>query len=628
MFFEYLDVVTNPFPPSDNSPSNCDVFHIGRIYGFHVFYAPLFGKVIISDSEFRKRILSNKENFEKICAPELGPCGAPPIADKGFTHFGIFPTSECNLKCVYCYARGGESKKILNFEILKKAVEFLNENNSVEKVSVFFHGGGEPTIQFELLKKIKKYVDEELKAEKIFSLQTNGVFSNETRNWIQKNINHVTVSCDGPPYIQDFQRPLRNGGKSSVFVENTIRFFVENFIDINVETVISKFSNERQAEILEYFHKLGVNNVKFNPISERGRCLCSPTEFSTSPGMLSFFKNLLKSMELADIYDVKLAFTGSLDFCKVASCVVASRAFIITPDGFVSPCISVPSRDAEYNELIFGFFDKKENKIKINQKKLEFLQKRTVQNIPKCQNCFMKWHCAGGCAISACLMHGRDIYSPYEGYCRWIRKVGRSVLVYKIKKDLLKTHPFIEEKNGQIIYRGVFNEFELKEFPAKGKEGGSLLEVDVDKLELLTKKIEEQNPRVLLLSFKISKKYLTRETGRKIESFLKSLKEKRVSFVVAKPLPKCLFGEDYQRIIAQFKIPKGCEECIWLYILKDGSFHICGTDKTIPQSKFRSRKDIVEVFKKYNAKPTALFCEECVYKLRGNCAGLCKQMVF
>jgi len=626
MFFDLLAVTKNEFPLEGHPTTGYDIFTIGKMDNLNVSYAPLFTKVLVYDDEFAN-LFPNSSDFERAVIQKLGPCRIPAPPDGKFKFFNIFPTTGCNLRCVYCYARGGEVRKDLSFEIFKKATDFVNEHSS-KQISVIFHGGGEPTLNFKLLRKIKKYLDTELNAEKTFVLQTNGVFSKEVREWVVDNIDHISLSCDGPPEIQDLQRPLKGGGRSSKIVEDNIRYFVAESADITIATVISKFSNPKQAEILDYLNQLGVKRAKFAPVTERGRCLPVLSDCSARPEILgSFTENFMRSMELADMYGIKLVPPATIESCTDISCVLPS-AFTLTSDGSVSSCISVYSKNSDYNELLFGFFDKKENKIKINQKKLEFLQKRTVQNIPKCQECFMKWHCAGGCAISACLMHGRDIYSPDEEFCKWIRKVGRSVLVYKIKKDLLKTYPFIEEKNGQIIYRGVFNEFELKEFPAKGKEGGSLLEVDVDKLELLTKKIEEQNPRVLLLSFKISKKYLTRETGRKIESFLKSLKEKRVSFVVAKPLPKCLFGEDYQRIIAQFKIPKGCEECIWLYILKDGSFHICGTDKTIPQSKFRSRKDIVEVFKKYNAKPTALFCEACVYKLRGNCAGLCKQMVF
>lgn len=109
----------------------------------------------------------------------------------------------------------------------KKAVEFMN-NNSKEQVLVFFHGGGEPTTKFKLLIEIKRYVDKNLKAEKSFTLQTNGIFSNEVRSWVSKNIDHVALSCDGPPHIQDFQRPLKTAGEAALLLRKASDILLKN----------------------------------------------------------------------------------------------------------------------------------------------------------------------------------------------------------------------------------------------------------------------------------------------------------------------------------------------------------------------------------------------------------------
>lgn len=627
MFFDSLKVVKNWFPSNIRPAENYDLFPVEKIGELTVLYAPLFGKVAVYDDEFRNSF-STPEGFERILVSKLGECYRPAIPNTKFKDFNILPTSACNLRCVYCYAHGGDVRRDLDFKIVKKAVKVVNENSD-DKMAVLFHGGGEPTVNFKLLKKIKEYVDKELSAEKTFMIQTNGVFSKEVREWILKNIDLIRISCDGPPPIQDAQRPMRDGGRSSPIVEENIKYFIKNSADVAVTAVISKFSNDKQLEILDYFNELGVKKLKFAPVEKMGRCFSERSEYSASPEIMrAFTGNLMKCMELAEMYGIDFVCKGLIESWTDVSCYATGRAFTLTPDGFVSSCPIFYSAESEFKEFVFGYFDRKEKEIKIDKEKLAFLQRRTVESIPACQNCFIKWNCAGACMASACLMHGRDIYSPYEGHCRWLRKIGRETLLYKVRKNLLKLDPFLEERNGRIFYRGVFNKFELAKFPSN-KSRTAMLEVDVDNADFttLSEEIMKNKPRLLLITFKISKKNLNSNVGGCIENFLKLLKSQHINFFVAKPLPRCLFTSNSTNF-QELRIPKNCEECMWLYVMKDGYFHICNTELRIPKNKVRTRKEIAELFKKYGKKPSNDLCDGCVYKIRGNCDGLCQRSVF
>jgi len=60
----------------------------------------------------------------------------------------LFTTFDCNLRCIYCYARSGERKIDMNWKTAKAAIDFIIENAKVSgsgKSSLKFHGGGEPT---------------------------------------------------------------------------------------------------------------------------------------------------------------------------------------------------------------------------------------------------------------------------------------------------------------------------------------------------------------------------------------------------------------------------------------------------------------------------------------------------
>jgi uncharacterized protein len=585
-----------------------------------VRYAPFLRRLYIYD-ELGKPLSETLNDPEGGSPSALRSFDTFPTPNIKFDSLVIFPTSNCNLRCVYCYAAGGETQKTIDLEFVKKAMDFIDKNSD-ERLLILFHGGGEPTLEFDLMKKVREYATN-LRKDTEFALQTNGVFSGQVRDWILKNIDRISISCDGPPPIQDIQRPLKGGGKSSPIVERNLRYFLENSKNVGVLTTISEFSMTRQTEILEYFNGIGVKRLKFLPVFEMGRCLHCPTTYSKKPST-PFVRNLLKAMELADMYGIELSPPFSFGEVKERFCGMPGKSFILTPDGFVSPCFAVTSNDSDFSELLFGRFDIKSKKILIDNRKLGVLRKRLVPNIPSCQNCFMKCDCAGGCVVSACLLHNKDIFSPDDRYCSETKKIGREILFYNILKNSIKIKPLLQEKSGRLFYTGLFNTFEL--FKLLNKEsGGVILTVDVDKTNLasLTDKIIMTNPKVTLLSFKLTERNLNLKLGKKIEKFLTTLKLRRVNFIITKPIPKCLFGKRYEEIVRKFKIPKNCWECLELFVLRGDSFYVCKTNKKLSQKEIKNRKQIYEFFRKFSKRFYASTCNECLYRLRGKCNGLC-----
>jgi biotin synthase-like enzyme len=77
------------------------------------------------------------------------------------TKVTLFPTSNCNLRCTYCYATAGELE-IANMEerTAKGSIDFI-VNNAIEtktnQVMLGFHGGGEPTYRWNLFTSIINY---------------------------------------------------------------------------------------------------------------------------------------------------------------------------------------------------------------------------------------------------------------------------------------------------------------------------------------------------------------------------------------------------------------------------------------------------------------------------------------
>ena len=118
------------------------------------------------------------------------------------TSVTLFPTFNCNLKCIYCFSEGGDhSSNIMDFNIAKRAIDFIIQNSkekNSKKVSLGLLGGGEPFFDkcMGVVKKSVAYFQDRA-SENSFDFEvnavTNGVIrSNEDLLWISNNINNLS----------------------------------------------------------------------------------------------------------------------------------------------------------------------------------------------------------------------------------------------------------------------------------------------------------------------------------------------------------------------------------------------------------------------------------------------------
>ena len=122
----------------------------------------------------------------------------------------FFLTTRCNLCCRYCYnakERNSIDEKTIPVDVAKAAVDWYFEHN--ESRHIRFYGPGEPTQEFNKMCEITQYAktyENDGKSVTV-ELQTNGVFSENAREWILNNVNIVWMSFDGMKDIQNYNRP-------------------------------------------------------------------------------------------------------------------------------------------------------------------------------------------------------------------------------------------------------------------------------------------------------------------------------------------------------------------------------------------------------------------------------------
>jgi len=425
-----------------------DIFVIPLSKNRYIVYAPKTKFIFLTDKNSLPNISSYLKNLGKNQKKEIkNKLETSNIISKHkFENYGmtLCLTTNCNLRCIYCYASGGERNKFMDWRIAKAAINFgLSKIKKGGKFNLGFHGGGEPFVAFDLIKNCAEYANEKCKKRKIklsLSVATNGILSNDKIDWIIKNNVHVNISFDGMPEIQDSQRPLAEGKPSHKFVENTVKKLNQSKINFGVRATITRQSVRKMDNIVKYFHKLGIKDMHFEPVFECGRCLKTKT---SSPDPMTFVKNYIKAFELAEKYGMSLYYSGgSIKKLSNTFCGAAGENFFVTSDGYLTSCLEVMHKDDPASEIFFyGKFDNKKGRFIIDKKKLNLLKSRTVDKIKLCQSCFSKWHCAGDCLVKSWREHG-TLFKVSEKRCIINRELVKYILLRYINGKPIKMKDF------------------------------------------------------------------------------------------------------------------------------------------------------------------------------------------
>lgn len=421
----------------------------------YIIYAPLSGKLSQVNEAVLQALKSYEKNPESITTEnrlKLIETGflveEEQLPFQEFEPFVpvdllLFPTSECNLKCVYCYADAGKEHKNLSLDIAKAGIDLVVKNaakSNSKKASLGYHGGGEPTYRWDFLVESAAYFKEQCQKYKVQSrlhLTTNGILNAAQREWIVRNIDEIQLSIDGPEDIHNQQRPFSSGKGSFKQVYETAKFFSQNDSQFMIRTTITENSLNRLQEIYDYFaSEFKPFLIHLEPLNRCGRC--RTTKWS-SPSLMEFTKNYIHlSQEVEKIRKIQkkappvansleLLNTIRTHFCKTLG-----TGFFITPEGFISSCVEVTLRSDQRSRIFFfGYFDKRKKKLIINEEKRKYLFNRQTQNLKSCANCFIKWNCVGGCPAKI----SGDLYENLnEPQCDANKLYAKQSLISKITK--------------------------------------------------------------------------------------------------------------------------------------------------------------------------------------------------
>lgn len=376
----------------------------------------------------------NDPGTRKILA-EKGFFGMP--SDKGpgalsdYFQLTLITTSDCNLKCRYCFANAGETRIVMREEVAMAAVRYAVQRAAGRDLLISFFGG-EPSLTQELIKKVVAFARQSIINTSVgrvrFNITTNGVMNPLFLEFLIENDFFLTISMDGLPVVQDYQRPLKNGDGSSPVLERTIKTLVERGHEFIIRATITDYSVAYLVPTVEYLHGLGVQQFHCEAINLAGRALL---ETKGQPMLRPVAEDFAENLKAAIIRAGELGMgilnssymnlmQPSVHFCDG----VGGNRVSISYTGEVTTCLEVQGGchpTADY--FIIGGYDEKEDKIVIElQKQISICGNPITSQNACCKDCFAIYICGGGCPIRNYHMTGdQNRVDPFR--CQVIKSV-------------------------------------------------------------------------------------------------------------------------------------------------------------------------------------------------------------
>jgi uncharacterized protein len=371
--------------------------------------------------------------LEKIgfLKPDPPPPAAPECEFKP-TSAVLLLTSRCNLRCIYCYAGGGErAVQDVSPKMARAAIDIVYQNaveNKKPRFDLIFHGGGEPVQALDVVQEAVAYArTKDLPFHT--SMVSNGVWTKAQREWIIQNLDGVGLSVDGGQETQNRQRPLANGKPSFEAVMHTIRALDEAGFKYSIRmTALPPWPGSLPEDVAFLCEATSAQSIQVEPAfnTQRGTHR-APTQLEAE----TFIQGFKQAFEIAARAGRELIYSGARPWVLSQSfCQAPYLLLIVTPSGKLVGCFE--ATDGEYplfDAARVGCMDG--GHAVVDHASRKALHETLAQRRSTCRGCFCYWHCAGDCysRVFAPEVYGDPGTSPR---CAMNRELTAYILLWYI----------------------------------------------------------------------------------------------------------------------------------------------------------------------------------------------------
>jgi uncharacterized protein len=358
----------------------------------------------------------------------------------GIRSVTINVTQICNLKCFYC-AAGGDGTygdpvvKISVDNTLPQLKFFISKLKPGQKFNISFVGG-EPLLYPEALLMIYNYVlglKSEFDFIPLFSLTTNATLINdEVRELLSKMKIHIAVSFDGPPEINNLNRPTKSkSGKSSSQMTlegiQQLQKIKSSISSWGITAVVTDFKNTNLIQLYNYFKTFQPDWYEFNFSYTDANQESNEAYTQQMLDLAEYCYNWGGEKALRQIKAYDLYFKLLDDQQRVQNHCGAGKSYLMLD---ARNQIYTCPWEVGVEEEVVG-----KNQT-LDMEKLQGYQKPLIE-LNNCQTCWAKYLCGGGCMYIH-KAHTGDKHKKDEKFCYRTRGlILWAILYYKRCREQL-----------------------------------------------------------------------------------------------------------------------------------------------------------------------------------------------
>lgn len=361
------------------------------------------------------------------------------------TELIILFSYRCNLNCIYCSNDSGgniHGKAIVKVENIKKAISHvirnvillrkMKNNTSVKPARIIISGGGEPTIEWDLLVStvdiVNKFKNEYGNDIVELTILTNAQISDEKAEYLIRNFDFITISCDGLS-VQDKQRSRIDNASSKDYVISLLRRLTNSNKEISIRMTVTGDALPYLQDDVEYIFNSfrPIKNIIIEPFVHVGR--------GTHDGIKKLdYNEFIKTFDVIvrQHYDNIYNSISLLEYKNLYPCQrLSGISLVLSPYNIITCCDTVTPTSTLWDSMVVG---------SLEDERVE-IQNEYLYSIPKhCKMCIAMDFCAGGCP-----MHTNNLSEPEkEEFCNYMRDMVKTELLRRLeiskKTRTIKNH--------------------------------------------------------------------------------------------------------------------------------------------------------------------------------------------
>ena len=379
-----------------------------------------------TDAEIRSAI----EDVEGLKAEGLlfkEETAARPVKSDEVKALCLHVCHDCNFRCRYCFADEGAyhaKRESMSLETAKKAIDFLIENSGKRRVLEADFFGGEPLMNFEVIRETVAYArkrGEECGKKFLFTTTTNGLLlSDEVIDFFNREMENVVLSLDGRKEVHDAIRKSVNGKGTFDLILPKIKKFISlrGNKSYYVRGTFTAKNLDFSKDVL-FIADQGVDSISMEPVVTDLEDLQIREEHL--PAIETEYEKLcdeyLKRYAEGrgfNFFHFNIDLEGGPCLAKrVSACGAGNEYFSVVPNGDIYPCHQFAGDKTFRMGSVYTGIERKDIREKFKNSCL-FTRK-------KCDGCFAKFICSGGCSANNYHFNG-DIEEPYAVTCAMMKK--------------------------------------------------------------------------------------------------------------------------------------------------------------------------------------------------------------